>query len=95
MKQIFVADFALLIFYYKLLNHCLKDAPLLTHEQLSEAGSTQGKLLLVGERSNMEFAAIVQSAVSKEHVYSWPPTIPRYQVSTQIHTKAHLVCCCI
>lgn len=54
MKQIFVADFTLLIFHYKLLNHCLKDASLLTLEQLGEAGSTQGKLLLVGEWSNMD-----------------------------------------
>lgn len=49
MKQIFVADFTLFIFHYKLLNPCLKDAPLLKREQMGEAGSTQGKLLLVAE----------------------------------------------
>lgn len=49
MKQIFVADFTLFIFHYKLLNRCLKDAPLLKHEQMGEAGSTQGKLLLVAK----------------------------------------------
>jgi len=47
--QTFAADFTLLIFHYKSLNHCIKGPPLLKHEQLGEADSTQGKLLLVGE----------------------------------------------
>lgn len=49
MKKIVVADFTLLILHYKLTNHCLKEAPLLKHDQTGEAGSTQGKLLLVKE----------------------------------------------